>query len=101
MRAAERGHEIVESGDVGQVRDRHPGCDSRAFPAKQIIRSKSQVQEVARSDAGRVCVIVSGSFLGQFETQDVKAGPTCRDGEVDGGNLRAADHSDGRLLSAR
>ena len=59
VRAAERGKEVVESHDVGQVVDSKRGGDARhSFPMREVVAADAEVKDVARLHAIGVVIVI-------------------------------------------
>jgi hypothetical protein len=78
--AAEGGEEVIERVFVGQVDDGEAKAPLVAVAAEEVVVADRHVEEVARSDARRILVVVFGAVGG-----DVDAG-----GAVPVGQLKIA-----------
>jgi hypothetical protein len=58
MRAAERGQEVVQRYLVGQVDDREACAPPVFVIMKEVVISDGRIEQVARSDARRVFIVI-------------------------------------------
>src|SRR6202161_601953 len=100
VRAAECGEEVVQSVFVGKVHDGEAEAPLVAIAVEEVVVADGQVEQVPRSDARRILVVVFGAVGGDVDAGCAtrSAGWAAQDRAGRRGERRAAEESDRGLL---